>query len=499
MAVPGVKLAGKRIMSRKILGLDIRPDALCAVMLESGFKGSRVQSHARIPLSGDGEPEERLEAGLERLARQMDLSDCFCVAALPADQVSYRNLRLPFKDAKKIRQVLPFELESTLPVPVDSLIIDFQPLGPPPAQSNGNAEETDVLAASVEIETLGRYFQPLAAYRIKPELFTVGGYLTARCLSRFAGEMPEEWLLADIQGKKGTFFVIKGGQVALIRAFRLGRDLRLAPHVHRTLAAAEQMFKTEVAPMEIWLTGSGAGGYEKELAEAFDVPIRLSHLIEDSHGRIRNLPDARWEALEMDNALSLALAESQGVNGALNFCRGPFASGRQWAEYKGHLIKSGILAGLVLLILLANVLFQFRAKERMLADLDAQIAAVFTQTFPGKPMVQPAHQMKVALDAVREQRQVPDIEGPGVLDILNAMSRKLPADIDVIFTRLVIGETDIQINGETDSVDAVDTVRNRLETIDWFSKVTIVTTRFEKERVSFKLRINRRASQEQSS
>ena len=44
-------------MRRKILGLDIRHDAVSAVLLKSGIKGTVIDAHVHVPLSDRKEDE----------------------------------------------------------------------------------------------------------------------------------------------------------------------------------------------------------------------------------------------------------------------------------------------------------------------------------------------------------------------------------------------------------------------------------------------------------
>ena len=65
--------------------------------------------------------------------------------------------------------------------------------------------------------------------------------------------------------------------------------------------------------------------------------------------------------------------------------------------------------------------------------------------------------------------------GPHVrrIDILNDISRRIPKDIEVDITRLVVGSGNVLISGYTDTFNSLDDIKGRLEQIDFFKKVTI--------------------------
>ena len=102
-------------MSRKILGIDIRNHFLSAVILNSSLREYRVDDYIHLPFPDSDDPEKGLAAALETLAEKMDLAGSDCVVSIPAGLFTFRNLQVPFNNSKKIRMVLPFELEPTLP------------------------------------------------------------------------------------------------------------------------------------------------------------------------------------------------------------------------------------------------------------------------------------------------------------------------------------------------------------------------------------------------
>ena len=132
-------------MGRKFFGIDIRSNAVSAVLVDNSIKGNIIDAHLHIPLATDPEEDGNgLSEALEMITQEMNITDSVSVASFPADQISYRNIQVPFSDHKKIKQVLPFELEPVLPFAVDDLAIDFNTITLP-----GNNENTGVLAAAV--------------------------------------------------------------------------------------------------------------------------------------------------------------------------------------------------------------------------------------------------------------------------------------------------------------------------------------------------------------
>ena len=98
-------------MSRKVLGIDIRNESLSAVLVKTSLRESRIDTHAYIPITDSEEDPDNIKTALETLIGQIDPAGCDCVVSISANHFSYRILKVPFKVAKKIRMVLPFQIK----------------------------------------------------------------------------------------------------------------------------------------------------------------------------------------------------------------------------------------------------------------------------------------------------------------------------------------------------------------------------------------------------
>ena len=100
-------------MPGKILGLDISADSVTAVQVASGLKGYQIVACGRVMIGQDGGTEE----ALKELLQEMDHKSDTYLISIPGEDLSYRNLTMPFKELKKIRQTHPFEIETIVPFP----------------------------------------------------------------------------------------------------------------------------------------------------------------------------------------------------------------------------------------------------------------------------------------------------------------------------------------------------------------------------------------------
>jgi general secretion pathway protein L len=483
-------------MSRKILGLDIRPDAVSAVLINSSIKGTVIEAHEHVLLSDRKEDRNGISASLETIEQKMDISDAICVASFPADEISFRNIQVPFKGPKKIKKILPYELESTLPFPVDDLIIDFIHIEIPDLTNTNN-----LITAAVEKSKLQTFLDTLATFNIEPEIVTVGGYPTAFSLANFL-DSHKNWFFIDIDNNKSTIFIILSGRICLIRSFAIHAAARpnkiksLCGNIKRTINALEKMLGLDFEPDGGFITGCGIDdlGFDKDMEQDLGFPIERVDILRNADILKSQAPPPSWIPSLMDNALSLALMEIEGAKG-FNFRKGPFALKKFWEENKKNLIQTAVLFVITLSLGWSNVFLDSYFMGKRLARLNQQITGIFMSTFPDvKNIVDPVQQMKIKIQQTGNNALLPGETEKQIraIDILNAISKAIPKDVDVILTRFVMGSESVNISGDTDSFNSVDNIKSKLEQTDIFKKIIISAANIDKldKRVHFKLKVD---------
>jgi len=483
-------------MSKKIFGLDIRYDSVSAVLVKNNIKENFIEAHEYVPISDQNDIAGCIDSLLKSLAKQTDISGSICIASFPANQISYRNIKLPFKEQKKIKQILPYELESTLPFLVDDLIIDYNSIK---LQGRSDSvDSTDVIAAAVEKSALKLYLNTLASFNIKPKIVTVGGYPTALCLSSDT-TVPENRLFVDMGNRNCSVFILVAGQIYLIRSFpksATGSSIAesLCNEIKRTLYDSEEIFGFNLKPDEIFITkyNSDIVNYKQDMEHILGISAKQTDLLSHT-GFIRKNPALSWKPEQMDNALALALSEIEGFK-VFNFLKGPFAAKNYWVENKKSLIKTGILAGLVLVLIFINIVLKTHSMEKKLAGLNNQITDIFKTTFPDvKNIVDPIQQMRVKLKEAQKSSMFSGETGKHTyaIDILKDISEFTLRDIDVNLTNLVVDMESVSIAGDTNRFNSVDDIKRGLEQSNLFNKVTISSANMNKSdnRVRFKLKV----------
>ena len=482
-------------MSRKILGIDIRNETVTAVLLQSSLREHRVDDFIHLPFSGPDDPERSLSSALQTLAEKMDLTGSDYVVAIPANRFIFRNLQIPFSNAKKIRMVLPFELETTLPYAAEDLVIDFYALNGASA-----SDQTELIAAAVENSKLSPYLDALASIQADPEKLTLSGLPTALCLANQA-DPDEDQLFIEIEDTYGTLFILTGGRLQLIRSFPLpptgpSRAPQLCVQIQQTLAAFLESSEMNFEPIEVVASGIGLDETEfiPDLSRAFEIPVKTASIADRLGIPIESKEKSPWIPAQMDNALALALMEVEGYD-SLNFHKGQFAAQKFLSKHKAPLIKTGILAAAVLALFFFNLMMEAYTLNKHLHRIDSQMTQVFKATFPAvKTIRYPYQEMQAKIRETKKTVAFENEAGPHIrsIDILNSISEKIPDNITVNLTRLVIQPDNVIISGTTDTYNSVDDIKSRLEQIQHFEKVTISSSNIDRSgnEVRFMLKLD---------
>jgi type II secretory pathway component PulL len=442
----------------------------------------------------------------EKITEKIHVNGCCCIASFPADRLSFRNIRLPFRNVHKIRQILPFELEPQLPLPADELVMDF--VIPPPAAGaladsglDENAETSAVLATCVEKSLLLSVMEALEAAGLQPDRIIPGGVYPFS-LALWPQEGKQRLLFAEMAGSFCHLCLINEGIPCFIRDFPIPDDPQkriqaVRAGIRKTLLALENRPEMGVDELEgmVWIGDLPPGGNDTTSWNNERVKnIWTADL--DYMMRSVQMPvvanAGRYE--KMGRAFSLFLLYISGIK-TMNLHKSAFDAGRIFAEHKKSLLTMGTLTVILLLLTFSHVYLTFRGLQQEIHQLDQQIKTVFTRTFPEvQTIVDPLQQMRVKVTERRREVALggnPREQMP-TIDILNEMSRRIPAGLDIQLSRLDISPDSMLLSGETDDFNSVDIIKNRLVSYQAFknTKISSATTDKSGNRVRFKIKID---------
>ncbi len=478
-------------MSRKVLGLDIRSSSATAVLMETGLKKCAIVGFGHTSFPGEGSFQEKLSHALSVISAEMDLRDCVCAMSLPSSRFFYRNVSVPFGENKKIQQMLPYELESVIPLPVEELLIDFNKISLP-----GAGGETRIIAACIETEKLKSILDTLEESGVSPGVVFPCGYGAASWICNKYFDK-ETLVMIDFDGEICSLYLLFSGAISLVRSFPLPQSqaksaIYVWGHIQRSIAGFESLFEIKVSPSHIIINGFPDEKFPKQLETVSAVSVETLDLPLPAHCEVPPQVEKDFFSprSSFNGSLSCALYLIEGFKG-MNFRKGPLAAKNRISEYRDRLVRTSVIAGVVLLLWIAGILTQIHMTQTSVDRLTSRITEIFKLHFPNNPNTDYAvHQMQTQIDALKKatfssgnsQSQV------RAIDLLRDISRSIPSNADVSFSKLNFEEDGIYIDGTTSSFNLVDEIKSKIEKIKGVASVTPTSSR-EGNSIRFKLRI----------
>ena len=333
---------------------------------------------------------------------------------------------------------------------------------------------------------------------IEPDVLTIDGYALACALAAYSNDDANR-LLALIEPERATLFLMIDSNICLVRSLKVKFTSeawlnQFCAFVQQTLAGFHKQTGLEYELQEVLLSGSALDDPQIETAIGGElgIPVRTLDLISLSGQVSIETEGVMWKISTMDASLSLALSAFVGID-LLNFRRGGFTVEKGWVQYQGDILKTGLIAILVVLIFSANFVTDYYLIKKRSRRVEEEVRKVFTSTFPDvKRIVDPLQQMRVKLQEIRKNAtfSIETNRSVMTIDVLNDISRHIPKQIDVVLSSIIIGADNVLISGDTGGFDAVDDVKSSLENAALFKNVSITSTNKDRSgnRVRFKIK-----------
>jgi len=499
-------------MPGKILGIDINGDSVAAVRVQGGIRGYRITDWSRVTIDEAAGVSE----AFRELGEQMDLTADTCMSALGGERASYRNIKMPFKDTKKIRQTIAFSIETMVPFPIQDLLVDFTIVD--------QGDQAEILAASVKRAYVGQHLTLLKEYGLDPDILDIRGVPTALWLLRQPA-VPDNGLLLEMGSKQAMMVLYLDRRIALIRGLSFDDALKpqarvtasadgqvygqtdqrleawfkaFCMHISNTLHGFEAQRGKTVKPERVFITGSGADhpGTEQYLEQFLDIPVESINVAKDARVHMEEDVAQLWEPALMNGALALALRDTKRGMG-FNFRTEEFEI-RKKTFWLGKEIRKIAAFGIVILaLLIAYFGVDYYLLTRQYRMLDKEIRAVYTQVFPEeRRIVDPVQQMKAKIAELEKSTfSLPGVSGDErAIDLLRDISLRIPRSLDVTVNSMVVDPEAVKIKGITDTFNTVDIVKRRLEASAYYSGVTISSANLDRsgKRVQFEIKMQKK-------
>jgi hypothetical protein len=367
------------------------------------------------------------------------------------------NLSFPFSDKNKIRLVIGNELEERLPVSAEDMTIDFVPGG------NGS-----VLAAAVQ-NSLVEEFK--ADKRVK--VTTLQSLAVLHALKWFNVIHQKDYVFLHINGSTVVLMAFKGERLYSLRQFFH------APGSPALEDAVREIVNDKAFVPRSFIMISDDADAEtcrQKLEKMFAIEIQIPRLARLVDG---DVPEWLWPGIG-------AGLISVRPKGAINF-----TGARHGLLFMSSKSALRLSAGLACLGLIAFGVFSldYFLKERVYQYLSAEPGRLYKQAFPKSPPVRdPARMFREKLRVLEREPGVV-AAGSNPLAILNEISAKIPAGLDVRINEFTADEKEFTLSGTTVSFATVEKLKAAMEQIGGVSQIEMQNVELAQNRqVKFKVR-----------
>src|SRR5271168_182704 len=461
-------------MAQRILALELMGDRVRAAVAERSWNSFTL---AGVYDKVRADDEADLSGALSRLVVEAGQPD-IVISALPADIVAKRLLELPFKDGRRLHQVVPFALEEHLPFPVDNAIVAFTRVG-------REGDHTLVIAAMVRKTDLQHYLDLLQKAGLDPKTVTLAPLALAAMFTRGQngnGNKPMAHLVVEgDESSTSAVLVDLGGTPRALRSMRGGlmtsdgsvvSQEAAAPIlnlVRQTLLAhGGEMDQTEV------IVAGAAAAYPKVrgmLSESLAMAVRDGGAFDYTGIFEGSVPNTG----KYSSCVAMLLGElpSKPLD-LINFRQGEFMFRGRVRGDLTPFYTSGMLLGALLAVIVFHFVLGVSANLHRLHKLNAAITAV---AGPALGETDPANaKVELQTGIVKMNKRLNLIGGNlthSPLDTLVAISRALPPRFPVQMADVQIDSQGLRVTGQADSFSTVDQAKRALDASGFFGAIEV--------------------------
>ena len=499
-------------MVTNTVGLDIGRTAIKAVRLRRTLTGRETVDFLRqdIPFADQNMGEIRQSELLKQFVQKHRLLGSRIMTALPCSDLMIRTLALPFHDTRKLMQVIPSEVESMIPLPLEEVAVDYELLTQKKLdKKTPGASASQVLVAAAQRSTLQRHVQHLASAGIEPDAVRVDALALFSMVQRMSQRQSEPLrnvAIIDIGAMRTTMCLSYEGDPWMLRSIRYGMnqlnpgsaqgkpadghkaELQKRPltaehmepgfslllrELRNTLHAYEASTRHRLR--SVWFCGGGA-----EFSELIALLGRSLELEPISLPGPYRLPCAPAYAVAMGLALmgkpgAVSTSWTGKSSGApINLKRVMNTTLAQSQARRKHLWQIGLASLGILLLAIGDLSLQVMLKQSRLQELEAEVRAQFSTRFPGIDVVtDELDQAKAALQNVRSTTALLGGKQVAMLAVLTELVRQFPKGVPITIYGLMIEQKAIQIEAETDSFESMEKIRQGLVGFPESGEVTV--------------------------
>src|SRR5208282_5743291 len=459
-------------MAQRILALELLGERVRAAVADRSWNSfSLAGTYDKVR----ADDETDLSGALSRLVAETGQPD-IVISALPADRVAKRLLELPFKDARRLHQVVPFALEEHLPFPVDNGTVAFIRVG-------REGDHTLVMAAMVRNTDLQHHLDLLQKAGLDPKTVTLAPLALAAMFTRAQnGAKPMAHLVVEgDESSTSVVLVDLGGTPRALRSMPGGLMMSDGSAVSQDAAAPilNSVRQTllahggEIDQTEVIVAGAAAAHPKVRglLSDSLAMSVRDGGAFDYTGIFEGSVPNTG----KYSSCVAMLLGElpSKPLD-LINFRQGEFMFRGRVRGDLSPFYTSGILAAALLGVIIFHFALGVSVNLHRLSRLNAEIAAVARPVLGETDPANAKAELKAGISKMNHRLTL--IGGNlthAPLDTLMAVSRALPPRFPVEMADVQIDSNGLRVTGQADSFATVDQAERALNQSGYFGSIEV--------------------------
>jgi len=509
-------------MARIITGIEINAYGIQAVEISVQRKLVRILRFMEEVIDGDSLTPDALSLFFSEHQIQRES----VVASVPGDMLITRQITVPFRERSKIDKVILYELEPLVPFPIQDLETCYRMIRQEKGKSDllvyalprsildqrsALFEEAGIPLNMIVVSSLAAANALFQTQRIRKDRSCLHLHVSSNytLLSLYEGGIPGhiqrlswglEALFGRLQEKTGTDPQTLSERLRDVNPLETTELLNILGQEPLALASqAGKSIRTYLlrssakAPSEAYVTGDRPGIHllppllEKELSIQTEITDPLTAL---PHDLVR-----KDHLTGIHSPLGMALME--GGKDALKcaFRKKKFSMISRIMESKKEIRHAAAILGFFILLSFVDYFIGIQAKGHYYNQLKKEPRHILQETFPDvKNVVNELEQMKLHIKEVEKQNEIfRNVFGakPSALDILNEISVRIPADLELAVTDLTLDDKSLRFVGWTDSFNSVNRIEQELKKSEILDQVNVSNAKVDndKSHVNFQIKI----------
>jgi general secretion pathway protein L len=463
------------------VGIDVEPDEIRVVVIKRRLREQRIEEVFIVPRSDrrNGESVRDQVQEIIRRYQKPGLHVQFAVNA-PASDVGVYMVELPFHDEARLRQTVPFALESLMPLRLEDVTIGYFVSG------TSDKGLTQVVAGALVKNA--RCPAESVVYGMDRE----GVILDVDGCSLFSGVQPmptEPAVLLDVETERWTLVIVNGGHIVRMRSFSSQRDHALR-EFQRTVRSWE--YETGMVLARILISGSCASDVSvlAAIRDSIGQSVK-SDLVHPFQGAVcaGEFEDDYLHVKAYGLARRAAGLERTGLD-FLSVDSGDAVSRTGLSSFR-------TTVACLLALSFSGMAYIGGMRYRMESEYETvrrESARMFQEIMPpGTAMIDAAAQIEQHLTA---RERVSDYirrfarDDAAAVDMLRILSAALPEGVKVVMERLELKEGSLQCRGKVDSYRDLDKLKDALVRSGKFSRIVMsdMQTSSDRRNVTFEMK-----------